>query len=172
MACSVTAAFAVEDVANAVVGSVKTIDRASKVIVIRTGDGADRAFHYTADVAVHGGKEIGDDAKDALHGISTGSKVVAHYSSRGSIDTVHELDNLGDDGLEVTEGTAVKIDHGTKQASIKLADGSVATFRMTDHAMSDTARAIGNDGDHTGKVTVYYTEEAGKKTAHYIAKAF
>ncbi|WP_263418011.1 hypothetical protein [Terriglobus albidus] len=172
MACYMSAAFAAQDVAGALLGTVKAIDRASKVVVVRTGDGIDHTFHYTDKVLVHGTKATATAGDDVLHGIGAGSKVVAHYSLRGTVDTVREIDDVGKDGLKVTEGTAIKIDHATRKASIKMADGTTETFRLTDHALSDTARDIGKGGDRAGKVTVYYTEEAGKKTAHFIAKAF
>jgi hypothetical protein len=171
-ACYMSTAWAAQDVAGAVLGSVKAIDRASKVVVVRTDDGIDHTFHYTDKVLVHGTTRTASAGEDVFHGLGPGSKVVAHYSRRGTVDTVREIDDVGKDGLKVTEGTAIKIDHGTKQASIKMTDGTTETFRMTDHALSDTADDIGKNGDRAGKVTVYYTEEAGKKTAHFIAKAF
>jgi len=43
---------------------------------------------------------------------------------------------------------------------------------MSGHAAEDTGKDIGEGADKGAKVTVYYSEDAGKKTAHFIRKAF
>jgi hypothetical protein len=47
-------------------------------------------------------------------------------------------------------------------------DGTEQTFRLTDRAAKDTSRAIASGANKSAKVTVYYTEKKGKKTAHFI----
>jgi hypothetical protein len=41
---------------------------------------------------------------------------------------------------------------------------------MSDHAVADAGKDIAKGTDKSAKVTVYYTEEAGKKTAHFFEK--
>jgi hypothetical protein len=59
---------------------------------------------------------------------------------------------------------------GSKIVAVKTADGTKETFVVADHATVDTGKDVARysargakKGEH---VTVYYTEEAGKKIAH------
>jgi hypothetical protein len=169
---STSLSLAAQDVAHAVDGTVKKVDSGTKTIVVETKDGTEHTFHYTGDVAVDGAKETSRGTVDAAHGITEGSKVAVHYTSVGGKDTAHEIDKIGDDGLKTTEGTVSHVDRGTKTIAVKTADGTEETFRMTDRAAKDTGKDIGKGADKSAKVTVYYTEKAGTKTAHFIKSAF
>jgi hypothetical protein len=164
--------FAAQDVATAVDGTVKKIDAGTKTVVVDASDGTEHTFHYTGDLVVHGAKDTAKGTDDAFHGVKEGSKVAVHYTVDGSKETAHEVDNIGDDGLKATEGTITHIDRGAKTVAVKTADGTEQTFRLSGHAAADTGKDIGAGADKTAKVTVYYTEDAGKKTAHFIKKAF
>ena len=39
---------------------------------------------------------------------------------------------------------------------------------MTDHAAVDAGKDVGKATEKSAKVTVYYTEESGKKIAHFF----
>ena len=80
------------------------------------------------------------------------------------------LDRLGGDGLKVSRGTVSDVDRDGKKISIKSADGTEQTFDLADNAAKDTGKDIGKGTDKTAKVTVYYTEDAGRKTAHFVKK--
>jgi len=164
--------FAAQDVVSAVDGTVKKVDAGTKTIVVQASDGTEHTFHYAGDLVVHGGKDTAAASEDSFHGIHEGSKVAVHYTADGTKETAHEIDNIGDDGLKATEGTITHIDRGTKTVAIKTADGTEQTFRLSSHAAADTGKDIGEGADKTAKVTVYYTESAGKKTIHFIRKEF
>src|SRR5216683_1989123 len=92
----------------------------------------------------------------------------------------------------ILTGTIEKVDAAAKTIAVKTADGTVETVKFTEkttvHGLKDAAKGAdlaGKEGGHvivdTGKtvgrysvlgakkgehVTVYYTEEAGKKIAH------
>jgi hypothetical protein len=83
---------------------------------------------------------------------------------KGADKTAQEMDRIGDGGLKVSEGTVSKIDRGAKTLGVKTADGAEATYRITDHAIVDTGKGI----EKASKVTVYYTEEGGKKVVHFF----
>jgi hypothetical protein len=104
--------------------------------------------------------------------VAEGSKVAVHYTSVGGKDTAHEIDRIGDDGLKATDGTVSHIDRGAKTIAVKTADGTEETFHLTDRAAKDTGKGIAEGADKSAKVTVYYTEKAGTKTAHFIKEAF
>jgi Cu/Ag efflux protein CusF len=161
-----------QDVDHAVDGTVKKVDAGTKTVVIDTKDGTERTFHYSKDVTVDGAKDSEKGAVDAAHGVGEGSKVALHYTTVGGKDTVHEIDRIGDDGLKATDGTVSHIDRGAKTVAIKSVDGSEETFHLTDRAAKDTGKDVAEGADRSAKVTVYYTEKAGVKTAHFIRGAF
>src|SRR6266850_1809107 len=82
--------------------------------------------------------------------------VAASYGSQGSTNVI--------------TGTIEKVDSGAKTVAVKTADGTKESFVVADHAVVNTGKDVARysargakKGEH---VTVYYTEEAGKKVAH------
>jgi len=73
---------------------------------------------------------------------------------------------IGDGGLKAAKGTVVDVDRVAKKVSIKAADGSVQTFDLANRAAGESTRGV----DKAGKVTLYYAEEGGEKTVHFIGK--
>lgn len=167
-ACS--AGLMAQDVVSAVEGTVKKTDAATKVVVVKAADGTEHTFHFADDLAVHGGKDTVKGADDAAHGLKAGSHVVVHYTSEGGTETAHEIDRLGNGGLKVAKGTVSQVDRDGKKISIKTADGTEQTFDLTENAAKDAGGDIAHGTDKTAKVSVYYTEDAGRKTAHFIKK--
>jgi len=55
------------------------------------------------------------------------------------------------------------VDHAAKTVTVKR-DGAEETYHLTDDAVRETGKGL----DKAGKVTVYYTEEGGKKIAHFF----
>ena len=60
----------------------------------------------------------------------------------------------------------MKLDQGTKTVVVKTADGTEKTFDFTETAGKDMGEAVGAGTKKGATVTVYYTEESGKKIAH------
>ena len=164
MSFAAIALFAADDVVTAVEGTVKKVDAGTKTVVVATADGTEHTVHVVSKTAVHGWDATEAGAKDGMHGVKEGSHVVVHYTVKGTEKTAQEMDRIGDGGLKVTEGTVSKIDRGTKVLAVKTADGAEATYRITDHAVVDTGKGI----EKATKVTVYYTEEGGKKVVHFF----
>jgi hypothetical protein len=164
MSFAAIALFAADDVVTAVEGTVKKVDAGTKTVVVKTADGTEHTVHFVSKTAVHGWDATEAGAKDGMHGVKEGSHVVVHYTVKGTEKTAQEMDRIGDGGLKVTEGTVSKIDRGTKTLAVKTADGAEATYRITDHAVVDTGKGI----EKATKVTVYYTEEGGKKVVHFF----
>jgi hypothetical protein len=169
LALSTSLGFAADDVVHAVDGTVEKVDTGTKTVVVKTADGTEHTFHYLGDVTVDGSK---DAAKGTVKGVTVGSKVAVHYTVEGTKETAHEFDNIGDDGLKATEGTVTHIDKGAKTISVKTADGTVDTFHFSERAAKDTGEGIGKGTEKTAKVTVYYTDKAGVKTAHFVKEVF
>ena len=161
-------ALVAQDVVSAVSGTVKKVDSGTKTVIVKTADGSEHTFHFVERTSVQGADATAAGAKDAFHGVKEGSEVVVHYSKRGTEETAEEIDRVGKDGLKVTEGTVSKIDRGGKTLVVKTADGAEETYHLTDHAAKDAGKDIGKGTEKSAKVTVYYTEEAGRKVAHFF----
>ena len=153
------------DAVSAVHGTVSKIDSGARTIAVKTKDGTEQTLHFAAKTAVHG-TEAG--AQDTFKGLKEGSEVVAHYTTKGAEKTAVEVDHVGKDGLKATEGTVSDIDRGAKTIAVKTADGSVQSFRMADHATVDAGKDVGKATEKSAKVTVYYTQKAGRKIAHFF----
>jgi hypothetical protein len=158
------AAFAADDVASAVVATVKTIDRGTKTVVVKTANGTEETFHFVGKTVAHGAKATAKGSKEAFEGMKEGDEVVVHYTVKGTVKTAHEIDHLGKDGLKASEVVVESVDHAAKTVTVKTAEGAEETYHMTVDAGKETGKGL----DKAGKVTVYYTEDAGKKVAHFF----
>jgi hypothetical protein len=168
MSFAAIAIFAADDVVTAVEGTVKKVDAGTKTVVVATADGTEHTVHFVSKTSVHGWDATEAGAKDGMHGVKEGSHVVVHYSVKGTEKTAQEMDRIGDGGLKVTEGTVSKIDRGTKTLAVKTADGAEATYKISEHAAVDAGKETGKGVEKASKVTVYYTEEGGKKIVHFF----
>jgi hypothetical protein len=163
-------AHADEDVVTAVHGTVTKVDAAAKTVGVKTADGTEHTFHFVDKTTVHGVHAADAGAKDSFHGIKEGSEVVAHYTKKGTEETAVEIDKVGKDGMHAVAGTVSHVSEDGKTVVVKAADGTDHTFHVVAHDTADSAKDIGKDADKSAKVTVYYTESAGKKVAHFFEK--
>jgi hypothetical protein len=162
--------FAASDVVTAIHGTVTKLDAATKTAVVKTEDGTEHTIHFVDKTAVHGAEGTAEGAKDAFHGLKEGSEVAVHYTEKGGDKTAVEVDHLGKDGIKSVDGTVSKVGEGGKTVTVKAADGTEQTFNVVGRDTKESAEAIGKGADKTGKVTVYYTEQGGKKVAHFFKK--
>jgi arginine repressor len=150
-----------QDVVSVVHGTVKKVDSATKTVVVKAADGTEHTIKVTGDTAYKGTKE-------GFDGLKEGTEVVARTTGKGVDETGMELGKVGKGSLKVTKGTLVKVDHGAKTVVVKTADGTEKTFEFTENAGKDMGKAAGAGAEKGAKVTVYYTDEAGKKVAHFF----
>jgi hypothetical protein len=160
--------YAAQDVVTAVHGTIDKIDSGGRIIVVKTEDGLHHSFRVAGRMAVHGADAVSHATADSFHGLKEGGEVVVHYARRGTTDTAVEIDKVGDDGLKTSEGAVKEIDRGGKRLVVDTGDGTEETFHLTAHASEDAGKDIGEGAIKGSKVTVYYTEEAGKKVAHFF----
>ena len=157
--------FAVEAV-SAVHGTLSKIDSGAKTIVVVRG-GTVRAYeiHFVAKPGVQG-DEAG--AKDAFHGLKEGSEVVAHYTWRRKSESSRRsrqgwqgwTEGHGRHRLRDEEAAA------QRASMMKSADGN----RWPSIWPITQPRRLKKAGPKSAKVTVYYTEDAGKKVVHFFEK--
>jgi hypothetical protein len=72
--------------------------------------------------------------------------------------------------MKAVDGTVTKVGEGGKTVTVKAADGTEQTFDVIGHDTKVAAVDTAKGTDKGAKVTVYYTEEAGKKVAHFFKK--
>jgi hypothetical protein len=162
--------MAADDVVSAVHGIVTKTDAAAKTIVVKTKDGTEHTIHFVDKTTVRGGEAVEAGAKDTFHGVKEGSEVVARYTVTGSEKTAVEVDKVGKDGYKSVEGTVTKVGEGGKTITVKAADGTEHTFEVAGHGTKVAAVDTAKGTEKGAKVTVYYTESAGKKIAHFFEK--
>jgi hypothetical protein len=152
-------------------GEVLKLDDAAKTVVVKLADGTEHTLHVVKRTAVHGARDTTTGATDAFHGLKEGSRIAVHYTAKGADETAEEIDNIGEGGLKTAEGTMTHIDRGAKTLTVRAADGADDTYRLTDNAARDAGADIAAGTEKSAKVTVYYTEESGRKVAHFFRRA-
>jgi Cu/Ag efflux protein CusF len=152
---------------NVVTGTVQKVDSGAKTIAVKSADGTVETVKFTEKTTVHGLK---DAAKGSDLAGKEGGHVIVHTVGEGADKTAHSVEWVGDKTVHTTEGTVEDVGKGSKTVAVKTADGTKETFEVAGHATVNTGKDVGRysalgakKGEH---VTVYYTEEAGKKIAH------
>jgi hypothetical protein len=165
--CFVAASQGTETSSNVITGTIEKVDSGAKTIAVKTADGTVETVKFTEKTTVHGLKDAGKGAD--LAG-KEGGHVIVHTAGEGADKTAHSVEWVGDKTVHTAEGTVEDVGKGSKTVAVKTADGTKETFVVADHATVDTGKDVARysargakKGEH---VTVYYTEEAGKKIAH------
>jgi len=161
------AGFAAEDVATAVVATVKAVDKGTKTVVVKTGEGTEHTFRFISRTVEHGAEATARGSKDAFEGMKEGDEVIVHYTVKGAVKTADEVDHIGKGGLKMTMVAVKAVDHGAKTVVVKTGEGAEETYHLTGRAVRETGKGL-KEG---GKVTIYYTEEGGKKIAHFFKES-
>jgi arginine repressor len=151
-----------QDVVSIVHGTVKKVDSATKTVVVKTADGTEHTIKVTGQTTYKG-------TKAGLEGFKQGTEVVVRTTGKGVDETGVEIGKISKNSVKVTKGTIVKVDNGTKTVVVKTADGTEKkSFDFTETAGKDMGKGVGAGTEKGAKVTVYYTEETGKKIAHFF----
>lgn len=169
--CCITASLRAQSSTNVITGTLEKVDSGAKTVAVKTTDGTVETVKFTEKTTVHGLKDAGKGAD--LAG-KEGGHIIVHTVGEGADKTAHSVEWVGDKTVHATEGTVEDIGKGSKTVAVKSADGSKETFEVADHAVVDSGKGVARysargakKGEH---VTVYYTEEAGKKIAHVFRR--
>jgi Cu/Ag efflux protein CusF len=158
---------------HAVVGSVRKVDRSAKTITVKMADGTEETLKYTERTTMQG---VRSGAKAAGVAAREGEHVVVRYTGEGAAKTAVTVERLGRAASSVAEGTVKEIDRGTRTFVVKSGDGAEETFRLAERGIVDSSEGAARAGEVAGRegerVTVYYTEEAGRKMAHLVKRLF
>ena len=148
-------------------GTIQETSEAGHTILVKAADGVERLFHLNRRSTVHSADAAGDEA---LRPLKKGTPVVVHYTTDGENLTAEEIDRLGDDGLKQMQGVVTAVNRGDRTISIKLADGTRQTLRLSERAATEAGEEIDHAGDGPVKVIVYFRDEAGQRVAHYFKR--
>jgi hypothetical protein len=149
-------------------GTVEKVDRAAKTVVVKTADGTEHTFHLAARTVGHGAQATHRGADAVAGDLHEGSEVVVHSTETGGKETADEIDHVGKDGLKASEGTVTDFDRAARKMTIKTADGTKETYRLSEHAAQDAGKDTEDSAKKSAHVTVYYSDEAGHKVAHFF----
>jgi len=166
------------DIVHAVAGAVTKVDTAAKTIAIKTADGTEEVFKFTAKTTVTASKALAGGMKKA--GVESymagkeGTHVVVRYVTKGSDKTALAVKDFGKDALKESKGTVTKVDKDGRTLAIKTEDGTEETYHIskdaaidTEHGVVEGTRFTAKEGD---KVVFHYGEEAGNKVLHLVKK--
>jgi hypothetical protein len=148
-------------------GTIQETSEAAHTILVKAADGVERLFHLNRRSTVHSGDAAGEEA---LHALKKGTPVVVHYTTAGESLTAEEIDRLGDKGLKQMQGVVTAVNRGDRTISIKLADGTRQTLRLSDRAAAEAGEDIEHAADSTISVIVFFEDEAGQRVAHYFKR--
>lgn len=153
---------------SATEGTVEKVDRAAKTVLVKAKDGTEHTFHLVDRTVVHGARATRRGADAAARDLREGTEVVVHSTKTGTEETAEEIDRVGKDGLKTSEGAITHFDRGARTMTVKTADGAEETYRLSNHAAEDAGRDTEDAAKKSAHVTVYYSEEAGHKVAHFF----
>jgi hypothetical protein len=148
-------------------GTVDQTYKAANAVIVKTVDGVRHLFHLTRKTAVHGSESAG---AEALRTIKAGSTVIVHYTAAAGEQTALEVDRVDDKGLKTMQGVVTRVDRAGRKISIRLADGSTQTLRLTERAAIDAGNDVDRAAVDATRVVVYYADEAGQRVAHYFKR--
>ena len=152
-------------VTHAIEGTVEAVDSAAKTVSVKTADGTVAVVKVTDRTTVTGLKA---GAKYTDLAAEKGSHVVVTYTEAGSEKTAEGISAFGKDTKKALEGTVVAVDKAGKTVTVKTAEGSEEVFSVSERAVTDTGKGVAKGTTKGAKVSVYYTEEGGKKVAHFF----
>ena len=153
---------AADDMVGVIHGTVVKIDSASKVIVVKTLDGAKFTVKIAESTAIHGF----NGGKAAWHGIENGTQIAAHGTKEGVQFAATEVDNLGKGGLKMAKVTITGVDKAGRFVVVKTATGATETYRFA----SNSAHRLAKGMTASPQVNVYYIEEKGEPVVHFLVQ--
>ena len=142
----------------------KAVDKGTKTVVVKTADGTEQTFHFVGRTVAHGAEATAKGSKDAFEGMKEGDEVVVHYTVKGAVKTASEVDHIGKDGMKSSVVCGEERRSRRENRHGENGRGRRGDYHLTDRAVQETGKGL----EKAGKVTVYYTDDAGKKIVHFF----
>ena len=118
---------------------------------------AARLFRWGRQSDVSSGEEAGGET---LAGLRTGTAILVFNPAAGENRTSGQIERLAGDGLNQIEGVIVAVSRTDRTISIRLADDTRLTLRLSDRPVR-----VGADD-----VVVFAKDEAGERVATYFKR--
>jgi hypothetical protein len=112
----------------------------------------------------------GDEAGDeTFAGLNTGTAVIVQTTTAGENLTAEEIDRPDDEGVKRMEGVIAAVNRRDRTISIRLADGTRQTLRLSDGAADGADKVVDRAGVGA-RVIVFVKGEAGERIVHYFKR--
>jgi hypothetical protein len=112
----------------------------------------------------------GDEAGDeTFAGLNTGTAVIVQTTTAGENLTAEEIDRPDDEGVKRMEGVIAAVNRRDRTISIRLADGTRQTLRLSDGAADGADKVVDRAGVGA-RVIVFVKGEAGERIGHYFKR--
>jgi hypothetical protein len=128
---------------------------------------AKRLFRWGKRDSAAGGDEAGEEAVD---GLRRGMAVVVHDTASREELTADEIEQLNDPALKRMEGVILSVDRTDRTISLRMADGTRQTFRLSDRAADGLDKDADRAANGTTHVVVFVKGEAGERVVHYFKR--
>jgi hypothetical protein len=172
MVVGITHLRAAEDVAHALAGTVTKVDSAAKTVAVKTAEGTEETLKFTDKTVMHAAKGVKTGAVDTYLTGKEGTHVVVRYTGEGAKKVAVAVDDLGKDTVKTSKGTVTHVDKAADTITVKTEDGAEDTYRVAKDASVDTVHGVVKGSEYSAKegekITVHYTEDAGKKIAQFV----
>jgi|SRR5215472_5211495 len=93
---ALTSASAQDDLVHVVKGVVKSVDKDTKTMVVKAGDGTEHTIKWTDQTTMEGMKETGK-------GVDKGSKVAVKYTEKGGEKTAVGVKDISKDTAKAVD---------------------------------------------------------------------
>jgi len=112
----------------------------------------------------------GDEAGDeTFAGLNTGTAVVVQTTTPRERLAAEEIDRPDDEGAQRMEGVITAVNRRDRTISIRLADGTRQTLRLSDGAADGADKVVDRAGVGA-RVIVFVKGEAGERIVHYFKR--
>jgi hypothetical protein len=111
-------------------------------------------------------------SRDSANAVVSSVKPIGRVGKAAPVDAAaSKVAELGDGGLKVIWGTVAHIDPANGTISVAKTDGTLQTLHLSSEATDDASLAAADGARRSTKVSIYYTEEGGLRTAQFIERA-
>jgi hypothetical protein len=115
----------------------------------------------------------GDEAgAEAFAGLNAGTAVVVHNTTAGEKLTAEEIDRLDVEGVRRMEGVVTAVNRSDRTISIRLADGTRQTLRLSDPGADGVDKATDRARGDGARVIVFVKDEAGGRVVLDFRRVF
>lgn len=168
---------------HALSGELEEAAAADSHLVIRTDDGQRHRVEVHSGTKMnpfrHAAEQIGAGTKEMAQAtassVKKGTMVAVRYTEKEGKLVAHHVQHASGQTVKKTEAIVHRIDDDGRKIVVKTKDGAEEVYEVSKDATHASARKIASVGKAAGaeiksgtKATIHFTEEAGKKVAHFF----